>query len=81
MKKTCFLLVFALLAAAGLSAAGQGDSDVIKLKAACTNNVTEPATKVFYYFLDQVEEKSGGRVEFTRFPGGTLASPPEELDL
>jgi TRAP-type C4-dicarboxylate transport system substrate-binding protein len=55
--------------------------EVITLKYSNPFQEMEPSVIVAYYFLDYVEEKSGGRVKFERFPGGVLGTVPEHLEL
>ncbi|WP_258361193.1 TRAP transporter substrate-binding protein [Moorella sulfitireducens] len=86
------LLILTLIFAGGCAskqtqAPGQGgqetqkSQDVIKLKYACTYQETEEGAMIGYKFCDYVEEKSGGRVKFERYPGGVLGGPPEVLRL
>ncbi|MGI9951899.1 TRAP transporter substrate-binding protein DctP [Moorellaceae bacterium AZ2] len=86
------LMLLALILVGGCgskqsSAPGQGgqepqkSQEVIKLKYACTYQKTEEGALIGYKFCDYVEERSGGRVKFERYPGGVLGGAPEILRL
>lgn len=84
------LLLFTLLAGCTSQSPSTGPapttqststSEVIKLKYSSPFQEMEPAVLCGYYFCDYVEEKSGGRVKFDRFPGGVLGTVPEHLEL
>jgi TRAP-type transport system periplasmic protein len=53
----------------------------VELKFATHYQETEPAGVNVKKFCDYVTEKTNGAVTFKVFYGGTLGSPPEELDL
>jgi TRAP-type C4-dicarboxylate transport system substrate-binding protein len=56
-------------------------AQVFTLKWSGVGLITEPSTITAYRFLDLVEQKSGGRVQFERFPGGVLGTTAEQLNL
>jgi TRAP-type C4-dicarboxylate transport system substrate-binding protein len=55
--------------------------EVFKLKYASPYLEIEPPTLIGQHLCDYVMENSGGRVEITTYPGASLASVPEHLEL
>jgi len=39
-----------------------------------------PLTKTLWWWLDEVEKRSGGRIKFERYPGESLAKAAEQVD-
>jgi TRAP-type C4-dicarboxylate transport system substrate-binding protein len=50
------------------------------LKASIQSPAGVPFTQIFYWWLDEVEKRSGGRIKFERYPGESLAKAAEQLD-
>lgn len=56
-------------------------TEVIKLRYYCADAPTVPLTQCGLYFVDQIEERSEGRVEIERLTGGVLGNVSETLGL
>jgi TRAP-type C4-dicarboxylate transport system substrate-binding protein len=50
------------------------------LKASIQTPAGMPFTQVLYWWLDEVEKRSGGRIKFERYPGESLAKAAEQVD-
>ncbi len=50
------------------------------LKASIQSPVGIPYTKSFYWWLDEIEKRTGGRIKFQRYPGQSLAKTAEQID-
>jgi TRAP-type C4-dicarboxylate transport system substrate-binding protein len=50
------------------------------LKASIQTPAKMPFAQILYWWLDEVEKRSGGRVKFERYPGESLAKAAEQLD-
>ena len=50
------------------------------LKASIQSPAGVPLTQVFYWWLDEVEKRTGGRIKFERYPGEALAKAAEQVD-
>jgi len=50
------------------------------LKASIQSPAGVPFTQILYWWLDEVEKRSGGRIKFERYPGESLAKAAEQLD-
>ena len=50
------------------------------LKASIQTPAKMPFAQILYWWLDEVEKRSGGRIKFERYPGESLAKAAEQLD-
>ena len=76
-----YCLVCALLALALTPLAAQAGNKVYKLKAESVYGPMSTTTTVgLYKYLDLVEQKSQGKIKFSRFSAGALAKAKEALD-
>ena len=50
------------------------------LKASIQTPANMPFAQILYWWLDEVEKRSGGRIKFERYPGESLAKAAEQLD-
>ncbi len=50
------------------------------LKASIQTPAGLPLTKTLWWWLDEVEKRSGGRIKFERYPGESLAKAAEQVD-
>jgi len=50
------------------------------LKASIQTPANMPFAQILWWWLDEVEKRSGGRIKFERYPGESLAKAAEQLD-
>lgn len=84
MKKNIFvgLSIITLIAFSLMTpSVGAETTKVFKLRFANPFQEMEPPGIFSNYFMDYVEKKSEGRVEFKRYHGGVLGTVPEQLEL
>ncbi len=78
------LLVFAMLAvgliSAGCPAAPAPAEQVYNWKVQCCYAWEDPQVKIFKNFIDEVREKSGGRINITRYGEAEIVPVSEVLD-
>jgi TRAP-type C4-dicarboxylate transport system substrate-binding protein len=72
------LTVILVLPAWAQNAQAQGKPMV--LKASIQSPAGVPFTNMFYWLLDEIEKRSGGRIKFERYPGEALAKASEQVD-
>jgi TRAP-type C4-dicarboxylate transport system substrate-binding protein len=81
--RTVSMLLFFLLATPLPQLWAQKGESAIKpmvLKASIQTPAGMPFTQVLYWWLDEVEKRSGGRIKFERYPGESLAKAAEQVD-
>ncbi len=67
-------------AAADSSVYDTSDWTAVTLNVSTSNNETDYSSVCLAYFCDLVRERSGGKIDFQIFYGGTYCSMPEEYD-
>jgi len=80
-KVFCMVLCFLLIIPVLFSCAKPKSTEVITLRFASDTPEVAAPTQFAYHFMNYVEEKSGGRVKFERYPGGVLGIMPEMLNM
>ncbi len=58
----------------------EGTAKPMVLKASIQTPANMPFAQILYWWLDEVEKRSGGRIKFERYPGESLAKAAEQLD-
>jgi len=82
MKKFLVLVVVCLLAAGSLFAAGVRESeDVYRLRASTNLAATGTVGRALQYFVDEINEASGGRILATANFGSELGSQREQVEM
>lgn len=54
--------------------------DAVNLTVAIADGENDYSSRCFQWFVEQVKERSNGKIDFTIFYGGTYCSLPEQLD-
>ena len=83
MIKKKWYMLFAMLIFLTGPAAGWAQKAPAKpmiLKASIQTPAKMPFAQILYWWLDEVEKRSGGRINFERYPGESLAKAAEQLD-
>jgi TRAP-type C4-dicarboxylate transport system substrate-binding protein len=62
------------------SVMGASPAQPMVLKASIQTPANMPFSLMLYAWLDEVEKRSGGRIKFERYPGGSLAKADEQVD-
>ena len=83
MKRHAYLIVVALvaLAFAAAPAAGQGTTPIELKFSSWVSTVHGHHTGVMVPWAKMLEEKSGGRLKVTIYPGSTLGKAPDHFDM
>ena len=85
-RKTCqILLTILLFLVTGLlgeawAQKAEATAKPMVLKASIQTPANMPFAQILYWWLDEVEKRSGGRIKFERYPGESLAKAAEQLD-
>lgn len=58
----------------------EGSPKPMILKASIQTPAKMPLAQIFYWWLDEVEKRSQGRIKFERYPAESLAKAAEQLD-
>jgi len=79
MKKVGYIALamalFVVLVLSGCSSGGTSSGQVFELSYNINYNATQIPGKVAYYFADQLNKRSNGRLKVTVYPAGTLSAP------
>lgn len=75
-----FLALALLVIGAGSTVSAAPPAKPMVLKASIQTPPNLPLTYELYWWLDEVEKRSGGRIKFERYPGESLAKAAEQLD-
>lgn len=82
-KKWVILFVMLIFLAFPAASWSQKSPDAAKpmiLKASIQTPAKMPFAQILWWWLDEVEKRSGGRIKFERYPGESLAKAAEQLD-
>ena len=74
------LLIFLALPASSWAQQAPASAKPMILKASIQTPANMPFAQILYWWLDEVEKRSGGRIKFERYPGESLAKAAEQLD-
>jgi TRAP-type C4-dicarboxylate transport system substrate-binding protein len=74
------ILIFLALPAASWAQTAPTSAKPMILKASIQTPANMPFAQILYWWLDEVEKRSGGRIKFERYPGESLAKAAEQLD-
>ena len=74
------MLTFLALPALSWAQAAPTAAKPMVLKASIQTPANMPFAQILYWWLDEVEKRSGGRIKFERYPGESLAKAAEQLD-
>jgi tripartite ATP-independent transporter DctP family solute receptor len=84
VMSNCCRVIWALLLVAVMGMAGSdasAASTTFTLRYAAASLPADIGVQTSKRFLDLAKEKSGGRIEYKFFPGGTLGTPPDIISL
>ena len=74
------ILIFLAFPAASWAQTAPTSAKPMILKASIQTPANMPFAQILYWWLDEVEKRSGGRIKFERYPGESLAKAAEQLD-
>ncbi len=77
---TLFLLLMGGVIAEAWAQRPEAPPKPMVLKASIQTPANLPLTKTLWWWLDEVEKRSGGRIKFERYPGESLAKAAEQVD-
>jgi len=85
MIKKKWLILFVMLIFLGSPAASwsqktPASAKPMILKASIQTPANMPFAQILWWWLEEVEKRSGGRIKFERYPGESLAKAAEQLD-
>ena len=80
MKKAILIMVVCIAACAAVFAGGSKEGDTYTLRISTSQTEQSLITRTYQELADQLNEKSGGRLNVTVFPSGQLGSDEDVLE-